>query len=129
MNFIDDFRNLLVNDSSISGFFGTRIYYQLLPKNIERDQWWLRWAINEKTEPIYYIGSSKPVSTKYNISIDILNADQNELSRVSEWIKDKILTHQNSGGIKSVAFLDGDSVPYEEKDIYVEILNFKVQHS
>jgi len=78
MAFLDDMRDVLVNDAYIIANFSPRIYFQLLPVNIDKQYTWMRWGFN-KTSQIDCIGGSVAQSS-YDLFIDVISKSINELT-------------------------------------------------
>jgi len=124
-NFVDDYRDLLVNDPSILAYFGNNILYGALPNEIDRDDPWLRWTI-EDVEQTYYAGSQQPSRSTYSVIIDILLDDPNEVTRVVDWVSERLLDVQRYKNIR-VSYITGkDYGNYEEKDLWVGILSLRI---
>jgi len=123
--FVDDFRDLLVNDSSISGEFGSRMYFLALDANIDKTKKWLRWGYTE-TANIQAIGCGIPRPT-YNVYIDVIMQDPNTLVRTGEIVKERVLSaHGNNMG--KISYVGNSFTSFMDTELVVETLNFSITY-
>lgn len=123
--FLDDMRDLIVADASIAARYGTRIYFQLLPGEIDKDQVWLRWGFTKSSDVTCMGGGT--AYTNYNLFFDILSKSINDLPLMG----DEIISNLNGityNGIMDLRFQNDVYSNYQEKDIYMHTLNFIAQH-
>jgi len=124
-NFVDDFRNLLINDPSIVAHFGNNILYQKLPLEFDMDEDWLRWTI-EDADQTFYAGQAQPARSTYVVIIDILGPDPNAIPRTTDWVQNTLVSDQKYGNIKVRYAAGKDYGYYEDKDLTVGILTLRV---
>ena len=125
-NFLDDCRNLIVNDASINARYSPRIYFQLLPKDIDKDKVWLRWGFTQ-TDSIECIGGGVAYNN-YSLFIDVLSKTINDLPDMGDEIVQNFNGSNYEGRIINLNFDSDVYSNYQEKDIYVRTLNFSVTY-
>ena len=123
MAFFDDFRDLIVSDPSINAAFSPRIYFQLLPKDIDKDKTWLRWGFT-RADDTKCIGGGTAQQT-YNVFIDVLSKNINSLPGYGDVIYEQFENKQYKG-IKNIKITSDLYSNYQEEEIYVYTMNFSV---
>jgi len=124
-NFVDDYRDFIISDPSILAYFGNNILYGALPNEIDRDDPWFRWTIQD-VEQTYYAGSQQAARSTYVVVIDILLSDPNDVPRVIDWVSEKLVQTQKYKNIRASYLSSKDYGFYEEKELSVGILTLRV---
>ena len=126
MAFLDDMRDVIVNDTYINATFSPRIYFQLLPINIDKQYKWLRWGFT-RTSQIDCIGGGV-AQTTYDLFIDVIWKTINDLPDIGDSIVDAI-QNKTYNGIVNIKYTNNTYSNYQEKDIYVNSMNFTVTYN
>jgi len=116
MAFLEDLQGLLVNDPSIVAEYGTRIYFQLLPKNIDKELNWLRWGFT-KAAPKECLGGGV-AQQNYDVFIDVITRTLNDLPGMADEIFEQI-NGKTYEGIRQITLVSDSYSNYQEKDLYV----------
>lgn len=132
MSFLNDLKDLIVDDPSINALFTpangskSNIYFQLLPKNIDKlDQSWCRWGFN-KNEDFECMGGGLAYQS-FTIFVDSIDKTLNDLPAMSDLIVEK-LNKKSYGGIMDIKFINDVYTRYQEQDIYVVSCNFSATY-
>ena len=121
MSFFNDLRDLIVNDANIAEEFSPRIYFQLMPTDIDRDVTWLKWGFT-RAESIQCLGGGTAWQS-YLFFIDVIYKDINDLPAKGDIVIDS-LHKSSSNGIKDIKFETDSYSNYTERGLYVRTLNF-----
>jgi len=125
MAFLDDMRDLIVNDASIAARYGNRIYFQLLPGEICKEDQWMRWGFTKVSDTACMGGGT--AFTTYNVFFDLISKNINDLPVMG----DEVIANLNNAsynGIRNLLYQSDVYSNYEEKELYVNSLNFIAQH-
>jgi hypothetical protein len=125
MAFLDDMRDLIVNDASIADRYGNRIYFQLLPGEICKEDKWMRWGFTKASDTVCMGGGT--AFTTYNVFFDLISKNINELPVMGDEIIEN-LNNSTFNGIRNLIYQTDVYSNYEEKELYVHSLNFIAQY-
>ena len=121
MSFFTDLRDAIVADASISAEFDKRKYFQLLPKNIDKDKTWLRWGfIRGEEMPCMGGGTAE---YEYTMFIDVMSKTINDLPDMGDEVIENF-DDQSFGNITDINFVGDLYTNYQERDIFARTLNF-----
>jgi len=125
MAFLDDMRDLIVNDASIASRYGNRIYFQLLPGEINKENQWMRWGFTKASDTACMGGGT--AFTTYNVFFDLISKNINDLPVMGDEVIEN-LNNASYNGIRNLLYQSDVYSNYEEKELYVHSLNFIAQH-